>query len=354
MKVVIIFTETYSRNIVLMLSGKGDKTRNFATRITIIYILAGSIWILFSDELMFVFFKDTRTLNLVSTYKGWGYVLFTGILLYLLIKKELQKRNAIEEELKLSRDKAEESDKLKTAFLQNISHEIRTPMNAIIGFSELLSDPELNSDQKMGFATFIRRGIADLLATIDDIIIVSRIQVGQVKVENTKGDVAVFLNELNEYFLAQLYAQKRKKVLNLVLHIRLKPEETMIMADFRNLRQILNKLLSNAVKFTDHGSVELSCEKLPSNTLLFMVKDSGCGIPQSKKDIVFHAFRQVAEIDLNHKTDGTGLGLTIAKGLVELMKGKIWFESEEGKGCTFYFTVPFIQEPEIRIQPDVH
>ncbi len=328
-----------------MRSGQGiqNKTRNFATRITIIYILVGSVWILFSDRLMFILFKDTYTLNLISTYKGGAYVLITGMLLYLLIKKELKKRNAIEEQLRLSRDKAEESDKLKTAFLQNISHEIRTPMNAIIGFSELITDPDLSSDQKVNFSGFIRRGITDLLATIDDILIVSRMQVGQLKLESTEGNVILLLTELNEYFLAQLYAQKRKKKLDLVLNIALNADEALIRTDFRNLRQVLNKLLSNAVKFTERGSVELSVEKLPSNELLFKVKDSGCGIPSGKKDIVFNAFRQVDEIDLSHKTDGTGLGLTIAKGLVELMKGKIWFESEEAKGSTFCFTVPYVQ-----------
>jgi len=328
-----------------MMSGKGkpDKTRNFATRITVIYILVGSIWILFSDSLMFIFFNDTRTLNQISTYKGWAFVLFTGVLLFLLIKRELQKRNAIEEQLKLARDRAEESDKLKTAFLHNISHEIRTPMNAIIGFSELISDPDLPRDQKMIFGGFIRRGITDLLATIDDILIVSRIQVGQLKLENTEGDIIKLLTELNEYHLAQLLSQKQKKDVELVFHTSLKPEEALIMADFRNLRQVLNKLLSNAIKFTMNGSIELYCEKLPTNELLFKVKDTGCGIPAGKKEIVFNAFRQVEEIDLNHKTDGSGLGLTIAKGLVEIMNGKIWFESEAGKGCAFYFTIPYIQ-----------
>lgn len=322
-------------------TGKQKKTRNFATRITILYVLLGSIWILFSDKLMFFFFTDNLTLNLVSTYKGWFYVLFTGALLFSLVKRELKKRNAIEEQLKSAKDQAQESEKLKTAFLNNISHHIRTPMNAIIGFSELIVDPVLSPEEKKNFPAYIKKGIANLIATVDDIIIVSQIQKGQFKPEEyTTENVALLIEELQNYYKAQLESLEPSKNLEFIFRSELDPGEELIRADFRNLRQVLNRLLSNAVKYTDSGNIKLICSRLNSNEILFRVSDTGCGIPESKKDIVFNAFRKVEEDNSNRKTEGSGLGLSIAKGLVELMNGRIWFESVENKGCSFFFTIP--------------
>jgi len=329
-----------------MKTGQGDprKTRNFALRITILYVLVGSVWILFSDRLMFFFFTDNQTLNLISIYKGWFFVLFTGALLFSLVKRELKKRNVIEEQLMAAKDKAEESEKLKTAFLNNISHHIRTPMNAIIGFSELIVDPALSADEKKSFPEFIKKGVANLLATIEDIIIVSQIQLGLLKrEEHTAGDVAILIEELREFYKAQIDSLNPIKKIELVFRSELKTDEALVLSDFRNLRQVLNKLLSNAVKYTETGNIKLICSKSDSNELLFQVIDTGCGIPASKKDIVFNAFRQVDEGQSNRKTEGSGLGLTIAKGLVELMNGRIWFESEKDKGSTFFFTIPCTQ-----------
>lgn len=322
---------------------KTSKSRNFALKISIIYVLLGSTWILFSDKLMFLLFSDNHSLRLISSYKGWFYVLLTGVLLFALVKREMKKRNAVEEQLKTAKVKAEESEKLKTAFLHNISHEIRTPMNAIIGFSELIVDPNLTTEQKKSFSAFIKRGITNLLDTIEDIIIVSRIQVGQVNVEETKEDIVLLMNKLKDYYQVQLNSQKKGEILKLAFNSRLEPEDTLICADFRNIRQVMNRLLSNAIKFTDAGSIEYSCEKAGSNELLFMVKDTGIGIPDEKRDIVFNTFRKAEESISKRKSDGSGLGLSISKGLVELMNGRIWFESEEQKGCTFYFTIPYVK-----------
>lgn len=322
-------------------AGKPQKTRNFATRITVLYVVLGSVWILFSDRLMFFLFTDNHTLNLVSTYKGWFYVLFTGTLLFSLVKRELKKRNAIEDQLKLAKDKAQESEKLKTAFLNNISHHIRTPMNSIIGFSELIVDPALSAEEKKSFPGFIKRGIANLLATVDDIIIVSQIQIGQFKHEEyTTENVTLLIKDLRDFYKAQLESLKPIKKLELIFRSELKTGDELIQADFRNLRQVLNRLLSNAVKYTDSGSITLICRRLNSNELLFQVSDTGCGIPSAKKDIVFDAFRKVEEGNSNRKVEGSGLGLSIAKGLVEVMNGRIWLESEEDVGCTFSFTIP--------------
>jgi signal transduction histidine kinase len=319
------------------------KTRNFATRITFIYILLGGLWILFSDRLMFILFEDTHTLNLVSTYKGWFYVLLTGWMLFLLIKRELKKRNAIEEQLKVAKEKAEESEKLKTAFLNNMSHEIRTPLNAILGFSELIVNPGLTTEQKRIFAGFIKRGTTDLLDTIEDILIVSRIQVGQEKLLTSKENINELLAGLKDYYTAQLDSLKVRKELEIILKSDFVGQDAFILTDFRHFRQILNKIISNAVKFTEKGTIEINCLRIDPEQLQISVKDSGCGIPAEKRDIIFDPFRQVDEIEYNKKTDGSGLGLSIAKGLVELMHGRIWFESEVGKGSTFFVTIPYLE-----------
>jgi len=277
----------------------------------------------------------------VSTYKGWFYVLLTGWLLYSLIKGELRKRNAIEELLKFAKEKAEESEKLKTAFLNNMSHEIRTPLNAILGFSGLIVNPDLTTEQKRSFSGFIKRGTTDLLDTIDDILIVSRIQVGQEKLLTSKENVNELIEGLKVYYTAQLDSQKIRKELDIIFDADLVGQDAFIVTDFRHLRQILNKLISNAVKFTGKGKVEIRCRKQDPGNLQLSVRDSGCGIPVGKREIIFNPFRQVNETELNRKTDGSGLGLSIAKGLVELMHGRIWFESEEGEGSTFFFTIPY-------------
>lgn len=324
----------------LLTSGKHlTGTRNFSFRISMIYIVLGILWILFSDRLMFIFFEDTHSLNLVSTYKGWFYVLLTGWLLYLLVRKEMRKRNAIEAQLREAMMKAEESEKLKAAFLNNISHEIRTPLNAILGFSELIVNPELTTEQKESFSGYIKRGTTDLVDTIEDILIVSRIQVGQVQLETSKENVNSVVQSIIDYHHAQLKNQKNRKDLHMSFVSGLNDGDALIQTDFRHLKQILNKLIGNAIKFTDSGKVEVRLTRKPGGELLFEVSDTGCGIPLSKKDVVFNPFRQVDENSLNRKTGGSGLGLSIAKGLVELMSGQLWFESEEGKGSRFYFTL---------------
>jgi signal transduction histidine kinase len=157
------------------------------------------------------------------------------------------------------------------------------------------------------------------------------------------------MNELREYFQAQLLLQKKENILEFELHPELEPKEFIIITDLRNLRQIFNKLISNAVKFTYQGKIELWCKKSSPDELLFMVHDTGIGIPPEKKDVVFVAFRQGEETRNKKITEGSGIGLSIAKGLVELMNGRIWFDSETGVGSTLYFTIPYVQSKMITL-----
>ncbi|MBK7213802.1 MAG: hypothetical protein IPH88_11015 [Bacteroidales bacterium] len=155
------------------------------------------------------------------------------------------------------------------------------------------------------------------------------------------GDVIGLLEEMQEYFIAQMQNQKGKSNIPLLFEHSLEMNQRMVLIDFRHLKQVLNKLIGNAIKFTDEGSILLKCELKSEKEFLFTVSDTGCGIPDVKKSVVFSPFRQADETVLSKKTGGSGLGLSIAKGLVELMGGKIWFESTAGKGSIFSFTIPF-------------
>jgi signal transduction histidine kinase/CheY-like chemotaxis protein len=247
-------------------------------------------------------------------------------------------RKSTEEKLKLAKDAAEESDRLKTSFLTNMSHEIRTPMNAIIGFSNLLLKPDLSQRKKGEYVTIIRNNSAALLKIIDDIIDTARIEVGEIRFEEEN----IKLNNiLDEIYTAteEMKGKEGKKHIDLVLKKGVPDPDFRVRTDSYRIRQILSNLISNSIKFVEKGYVEFGY-KIEDDDLLFYVKDTGIGIPQHKQEFIFEPFRQVEE-SYTRKYGGTGLGLTICKNLVTLIGGKIWLESEEGKGATFYFTIPY-------------
>ena len=237
-------------------------------------------------------------------------------------------------DLLAAKQKVEESDRLKSAFLANMSHEVRTPLNSIIGFSELLVDPDFEEDQKNEFIQHIISNGNSLLTIISDIMDISKMESGEIKIRKSQINTQKFISDIKEKFASQ--AEDRKLELKLIL-----PDndvEKVIFADVERLRQIFNNLISNAIKFTTNGRIELGY-LLTCTTIEFFVRDTGIGIPAEYHDIIFKRFRQV-ETSTTRKFGGNGLGLAISKNLVELMGGKIWLESEFGKGSVFYFTLP--------------
>jgi len=239
-----------------------------------------------------------------------------------------------EQELIKAKEKAEESDRLKSAFLANMSHEVRTPLNSIIGFSELLADKGFEEEQKNEFIQHIITNGNNLLTIISDIMDISKMESGEIKIHKSQINIQKFISVIKEKFIFQTEANK----LELKLNLPDVDEETLIFADVERLMQIFNNLMSNAIKFTANGRIEIGYQ-LKGSIVEFYVKDTGIGIPAEYHDKIFERFRQV-ESEKTRKYGGNGLGLAICKKLVELMGGKIWLRSESGIGSDFYFTMP--------------
>ena len=254
--------------------------------------------------------------------------------------RDIRRKKEVERKLLAAKEKAEQADRMKTAFLTNMSHEIRTPMNAILGFAQLLSTEDLTAEQKREYVNIIKNSGDSLLRLIDDILDLAKLESGQIQVSEEFVDIdeqieslyTTFLKLLSSHYHADMIELRRKR------HDQKLPFK--IRTDPLRLRQILNNLLSNAVKFTREGYVEFGYDILPEEEALrFFVKDTGIGIPEDKKEIIFQRFQQLDD-SKTRLYPGTGLGLAISKRLTHLLGGRIWVESEEGKGSAFYFTIP--------------
>ena len=245
------------------------------------------------------------------------------------------------EELIAAKVKAEDSDRLKSIFLANMSHEIRTPMNAIVGFAQFLTKASLTEVQRNKFSSIIKDRTHDLLRIIEDLLDVSKIEAGQLKIFESDFLIHDLMNEFKEFYEQKLdnSQNKGKIIYNVTVPDNFK--SLSIKADKQRLKQVLTNLLDNAFKFTQQGSIELGLDLVKESMLLFFVKDTGIGIPPEKQSIIFDRFRQADESFTSRKFSGSGLGLSICKGLADLMQGKIWVESSES-GSTFYFSMPFV------------
>jgi PAS domain S-box-containing protein len=255
---------------------------------------------------------------------------------FIVFAHNISNRKAKELELIKAKNKAEESDRLKTAFLQNMSHEIRTPMNAIMGFSDLLIDNVDNKSLLTKFTNIISNSCNDLLEIINDILSISKIESGQLTIHVEECDVIELFDDLYSSF-AVYQKQLNKEHINFRFDFNGDNKLAIIQTDKTKLKQILTNLIGNAFKFTPKGSIKCDCTP-ENNHLIFSIEDTGIGIPEDKQDKIFERFFQVHHSALNN-TRGTGLGLSIAKGLSELLGGQIWFESTVNKGTTFKFTV---------------
>ncbi len=287
------------------------------------------------DNLIF----RTRTNNLIQWIhlKGAPFFIdeqFSGMV---VVMENITENKVFENELINAKNKAEESDHLKSAFLANMSHEIRTPMNAILGFSDLLSSKEYDESEKQEFINIIRSSGKVLLNLINDIIDISKIEAGELKIQNTQFNLNHLLNELNQTFKQQLSSGEKNKI-RLIFNSTHAIENCDFYSDRLRLHQIFTNLLSNSLKFTQSGEIEFGLIPI-GEYYQFFVKDTGIGIPEEKLDLIFQRFRQ-ADDSHTRIFGGTGLGLAITRSLIQLLGGSIWVESVVGKGSAFYFTLP--------------
>lgn len=263
------------------------------------------------------------------------------------IMRDVTQRKMAERELLKAKEKAEESDRLKSAFLANMSHEIRTPMNGIVGFTKLLKDKDFSKNKQQEFLSIIDSRSQHLLQLINDIVDISKIEAGQLQIHKNSFYLNNLFDELFEIYQGEL-ENKSKASIRLQVNKAFSNAHSAIYSDQLRLKQIITNLLSNAVKFIESGTITFGYEPAGSNTLQFFVEDTGPGLSGNNKKLIFNRFRQAEEPPAKGHS-GTGLGLSISKNLVEMLGGKIWVESEEGRGARFLFTLPY--EPAIEEKP---
>jgi PAS domain S-box-containing protein len=255
------------------------------------------------------------------------------------ISSDIAERKRAERELIEARFKAEENDRLKTAFLANMSHEIRTPMNGILGFTELMSTPDLTGEEQQEFISNIEKNSTRLLNLINDIIRISEIESKQIEITISDVDVNLLVEDI--FISFRLDAENKK--LNISFKNGLPSNEAIIKTDREKVYAVLTNLVKNAIKFTSCGSIELGYSK-NDDFFEFRVTDCGPGIAEEQKEMIFNRFRQGSET-ITRDYEGAGLGLSISKAYVERLGGNIWVENNasmdlNASGSTFFFTIP--------------
>jgi hypothetical protein len=265
---------------------------------------------------------------------------------FIAVKEEITGQKKMIVELVEAKEKAEESDRLKSSFLANMSHEIRTPMNGILGFADLLREPGLSGQQQEDYLSIIEKSGARMLNIISDIIDISKVDSGQMKVKLSETNI----NDQIEFVSNFFRTEAEQKGIQILVKNTLARQQIILKTDKEKLSAILVNLMKNAIKFTKKGSIEIGCGVVETHgraslhdsasTMEFYVRDTGIGIRPDQQKYIFDRFRQGSET-LNKSYEGAGLGLSISKAYVEMIGGKIRVESIAGKGSTFFFTIPY-------------
>lgn len=258
------------------------------------------------------------------------------------VTRDISDRKQTLQELIAAKEKAEQSDKLKTAFLQNMSHEIRTPLNGILGFAELLNEEDITPEEVKKYSDIINSSGNRLFDLINSLIDISKIEAGleEVSLNDVKPDELI--HEMVQQF--EVVTGSRNVIIKSDIPFDNRP--CIMYSDRLKLRQVLSNLISNALKFTSEGTITVGYTLQPAE-IMFHVKDTGIGISEEHIERIFDRFFQ-ANTSISRGHGGTGLGLPLCKGMIELLGGRIWAESKPGKGSSFYFTVPYRSQPRVR------
>jgi PAS domain S-box-containing protein len=303
-----------------------------------------SVFLLFLEKVFRRNIVENCEVTLLSNANSQLVLLLTGIASEngahcFITAVDITERKQTEQELIIAKEHAEQSDRLKSAFLANMGHEIRTPMNGILGFAELLKEPGLTGEQQQQYIDIIEKSGARMLNIINDIVSISKIESGTMDTYISGTNI----NGQTQYVYNLLKLDAEKKKLNLILKNGLPDKESIIQTDNEKFVGILSNLVKNAIKYTDQGSVEFGyilVEAQGRASLQFYVKDTGIGIPKDRQEAIFERFIQ-ADIQDKMARQGAGLGLAISRAYVKMLGGEIWVESEPNCGSTFYFSIPY-------------
>lgn len=332
-------------------------------KFVIIYLILGSLWILMSDTILEGIVSDQDAISMIQSYKGLFFVLITALTFYYLLTIELKKRliltseieknnRKLENEIKekdVALQKAEESDKLKAAFLANISHEIRTPMNGIVGFSELLEYSMNDYETQREYVEHIKASTKQLLSMITDILDISKIESKQLDLHYKTFDLNKSFDTIYADFANNTQSIKKGKFDFLIK--KLYPDQPfMIYCDENRIIQVFEKILENALAFTEKGILEFGYDEGKPGWVDFYVKNSEREISKESLPHIFDKFR-IEEGQEMHNVNGAGLSLSICKGIVEAMGGTISAESGPKKGTIFKFSLP-VQPDAIKLQQE--
>ncbi len=303
------------------------KPLKFEYKITLAYLILAILWMSCCDFALKTIIADADLLAQVQNYKDIVLVILTAISLFFILKNHLIK-------LRCAESKSLESDNLKSAFLQNISREILYPMNGIVTASRQLSANCQITPQNLEFLDTIAKSTGQLSNIVNEIVDISLIQSGEIVVSPIRVNLNKMVDDIHQTLKPQI-----KKTIYFSFIKGLPDSECTILTDGPKVKQLIYRLLSNAMKFTEKGEIQFGYAVKHSN-LVFFVKDTGVGIKQAMEEKIFVAFHKI-DNDNFEINRGIGLGLTICKSYIDLLKGKIWVDTEENIGSTFYFTLPY-------------
>ncbi len=338
----------YVNNSAITMLGYSKEELLRMTVFDIVPEFSGDVWIEYWEQLkkkgsyVIQLYYKTRMGNEIPVEVAFNFREFEGEEFNFVFSRNITERKISDEKLKNAKEKAERSDKLKSAFLANMSHEIRTPMNAIIGFINLLGDQDITQEQKEEIIELAQSSSSDLLNILNDIIDISKIEADELAVSKSLNYVNSLLSEIFRFYLKNIDFNS-KEDLKLSVDLESNSERVAIFTDKARFRQIMNNFINNAIKFTNSGEIVIGYNQITSGgrkLLRFFVKDTGDGIPEDKMDYIFDRFNRIDD-SRQKPLKGTGLGLSISKKLVDLLGGTIGVESKQGVGSEFYFTLPY-------------